>query len=173
MAATMAVTGSLETLFLAPKSQRKSQEETSHKTAWAFECCLHKASQSLGLASGECGRLPGLERGSLEGAHTVLCRVSVSPGDASSVSSPGKDGKRDSHFQLSSPSLQERERERKKANSLEVRGPLGRGSHWPELEISFDGHTWSGQGARVFWVGATVIVMAWVDQQSGGGVGLA
>lgn len=25
----------------------------------------------------------------------------------------------------------------------------------------------------MFWVGVTVIVMAWVDQQNGGGVGLA
>lgn len=25
----------------------------------------------------------------------------------------------------------------------------------------------------MFWVGATVVLMAWVDQQNGGGVGLA
>lgn len=64
-------------------------------------------------------------------------------------------------------------RERKKTNSLEVRGSLRRGSHWPEPGTSFGGYTWSGQGGRVFWVDVTAIVIAWVDQQNRGTVGLA
>lgn len=65
-------------------------------------------------------------------------------------------------------------RERSKTNHLsEVREPLEGSSDWPEPGASFDGHRWSGQRGREFWVGTTVNVKAWVAKQNGGGMGLA